>query len=183
MSNIIEQVRKYVKEEFEKPEACFKPAYEEHFIPVVKTALELAEKEDADKEVVEIAAWLHDIGSIIGDYENHHILSAKIAQELLQKLNYPQEKIEKVKQCILSHRGRFPGKKETKEAQILADADALVNFGDINSLLRSNYQNPKSEEEAKQKILAKLEGNYLKLSDKAKPLVEDKLEKARKELA
>ncbi len=172
---IIEKVKEFVKEEFEKPEAHYKESYEKHFIPVVKYAIQLAEKENADKEIAEISAWLHDIGSIRGDYKNHHISSSKIAEELLTKLNYPEEKIEQIKQCILSHRGSQNRKRKTKEAQILADADAIAHFDDIDGLFRNVYKN-------KKEVLAKLERSYTKLSEKVKSLVKDKLEKARQEL-
>lgn len=179
---IVEKVKEFVKRECEKPQAFFKGAYIRHIIPVVRYAFQLAEKENADKEnadkeIVEIAAWLHDIASIRGDYENYHISSAKIAEQLLKSLNYPQEKIEQVKHCILSHRGSKEIKKETKEAQILADADAMSHFDDIGGILKNELFN-----NDKRQVLEKLERSYLKLSDYAKPLVRDKLEKARKEL-
>lgn len=176
MAEIIEEIKKYVKEEFEKPNAHYKEAYKEHFLPVVKYSLKLAEKRKADKEIVEIAAWLHDIGSIKGDPREHHILSSKIADDLLRSLNYPKEKIDKVKHCILAHRGSIPIKRETKEAQILADADALAHFDDIEGILKRVFKNDKAG------TLLKLERSYAKLSDDAKILVKDKLEKARQEL-
>ena len=174
MNSITKQVKEYVKKAFENPDANFKGAYENHFIYVVKYALQLAEKENADKEIVEIAAWLHDIGSIKGYYKNHHNVSAKIAEQLLEKLNYPKEKIGQVKYCILTHRGSVPMKKETKEAQILAAADVLAHFDDIDGLIKIYKTN--------KEVLAKLERGYNKLSDDAKLLVKDKLEKAREEL-
>ena len=176
MEKIAEKVKEFVKKECEKPEACYKGAYEEHFIPVVKYSLELAEKENADKEIVEIAAWIHDIGSIKGDPREHHILSSKIAEDLLKSLNYPQDKIEQVKYCILSHRASKNIKRETKEAQILADADTISHFDNVEGILKRVFKNDKA------RTLAKLERGYNKLSDDEKTLVKDKLEKARQEL-
>jgi len=174
MKSIVEKVKCYVKKECGKPEACFRGAYENHFVPVVKYALQLAEKQKADKEVVEIAAWLHDIGSIKGYYENHHIVSAKIAEQLLKNLNYPRNKIEQVKHCILAHRARFPMKKETKEAQILADADAMSHFDDIPGLTKVWG--------SKEIVFKKLERSYIKLSKNARLLVKSKFERAKQEL-
>jgi uncharacterized protein len=177
---IIEKVKEFVIKEFEKPEAKDKESLNSHFIPVVEYAKKLAEENNADKEIVEIASWLHDIGSIRGDYENHHISSSKIAEQLLSSLNYPREKIEIIKNCILTHRGSIKMKRDTKEAQILADADALTHFDAIDELLRRGYGNTQPGD--KQKLLIKIERSYNKLSVTSKPLVKDKLEKARKQL-
>lgn len=179
---IAEKVKEFVKKEFVNPQRD-KDSYEEHFIPVVKYSLQLAEQQNADKEIAELASWLHDMGAVRGDYENHHISGAKIAEELLSNLNYPSEKIEQVKKCILNHRGSMSEKRQSKEEQILADADALAHFDDIKGLVKGEYGNSEPEKEAKKKVLEKLERSYLKLSDKAKPLVKDKLEQARKELS
>jgi len=66
----------------------------------------LAKEYNADVEIVELGV-IHDISmpSNIGPQEEHHIYGAKIAEELLTKYNYPQDKIERVKQCVLNHRG------------------------------------------------------------------------------
>ena len=84
MVKIIEQVKKFFKEEWENASPEVNRAFKGHFKAVLKYALMLAEKENADKEIVEISAWLHDISSIRGDYEDHHVKGAKIAEELLK---------------------------------------------------------------------------------------------------
>ncbi len=50
-----------------------------HIEAVVKNPELLAQKYGADKEIVLIAAWLHDIASITDYYlyENHHIKHKK----------------------------------------------------------------------------------------------------------
>ena len=83
---IIEQVREFVKKECEKPEAHYKGAFDKHFVNVVRNARELSKQQNVDEEIVEISAWLHDIGSIVGRYEDHHIASAEIADEFLKSL-------------------------------------------------------------------------------------------------
>ena len=81
--------------------------WEDHIKYVVDNALYLAKEYGADVEIVELGALLHDIAmpSNIGPREEHHIQGAKIAEGLLTKYNYPQDKIERVKQCVLNHRG------------------------------------------------------------------------------
>lgn len=61
-----------------KPENKFGIGCYYHIEAVVKNAELLAEKYNADKEVVIIAAWLHDIASITDYslYEMHHIHGA-----------------------------------------------------------------------------------------------------------
>src|SRR3989338_1011174 len=92
---LIEKVKVFVKEECNKESNKFGyEIYGAHFVPMVENAKKLAEKLNAEVEVVVIAAWLHDIGSIIYGRENHHITGAKIAEEKLRELKYPEEKIE-----------------------------------------------------------------------------------------
>ena len=40
-----------------------------------------------------------------GEREQHHIYGEEIAEQLLTELNYPKERIEQVKNCVLNHRG------------------------------------------------------------------------------
>ena len=73
-----------------------------HIESVAKNAELLAEKYGADKEVVIIASWLHDIASITdySMYEEHHVYGAKIAEDILNELNYEDEKMECSNNCI-----------------------------------------------------------------------------------
>lgn len=66
-----------------------------HTQDVVRIALILAEKEKADKEIVEISAWFHDTGTLDKQAKiiTHHIYSAKIAQSFLKEINFEKKKI------------------------------------------------------------------------------------------
>lgn len=102
--------------------------YAFHIKAVVRYALQMAKKSGADREVVEIAAWLHD--STIGTHGNkeHNITGAKEAERVMRKLGYPENKIKMVHHAIISHRckkGYFP---RTLEAKILATADAVAHL-------------------------------------------------------
>jgi len=102
-----------------------------HIKLVVKYALKLAKIKKADAEIVEIAAWLHDIGWTEKSRvrNQHHITSAKIAKKFLRKLGYPEDKIKKVTECILSHRGSIKEfKPKSLEAKILRNASAMAHF-------------------------------------------------------
>ncbi len=131
---MIDKIKDYVKENH-KPDD-----FKYHILPVVKNALVLAENLDADKEVVEAAAFLHDIGCTVEGYRDidniHHEHGAKIASDLLEKLGYNREFIERVAHCVLSHRARKGPSPETIEAEIVANADAMSHFDAFIDLVR-----------------------------------------------
>ncbi len=99
-----------------------------HIFPVVNNAVRLAQKLDADKEVVEIAAFLHDYTRCLGDRENHHNSSADYAINFLKKHNFPEEKIKLTDSCIRNHRGSLHVLRKSTEEKILATADAMAHI-------------------------------------------------------
>ena len=93
--DIIKEIEKTVEEACKKESNYFGyRAWTYHIFSAAKFAKILAEKLDADKEIVEIAALLHDYASVLNKelYQEHHIHGARLAEEILQKYNYPQEK-------------------------------------------------------------------------------------------
>lgn len=106
---------------------------------VVKSAKLFAKNTEADKEIVELAVWLHDWGAIQGFYKDHHIRGAAAAEEILKGFNYPKDKIEQIKHCIFTHRSSQGIKPETIEAKCVANADAVAHFLEIPDLLCSKY--------------------------------------------
>ena len=104
-----------------------------HIAAVVKNAEILAVKYGADKEVVMIAAWLHDIASITDYslYDLHHIHGAEMASDILKKYNYDSKKIYLVQECIRNHRGSISSIKNTPEELCVADADAISHLDNI----------------------------------------------------
>jgi len=163
--NIIQKVKKFVKDECIKPTSKY--GYEPfpfHFVPMVKHAEKLAEELGGDKEVILIAAWLHDIGSIIYGREDHHITGAEIAEKKLKELKYPKKKIELVKKCILNHRGSQENNRKTIEEQIIAEADSLSNFDNIAGIFKAAfiYENL-TQGEANSAVRRKLENKYKQL--------------------
>ena len=152
-----------------------------HIKAVVKNAEILANKYNADKEVCIIAAWLHDIASITDYnlYEEHHIYGAKMAEEILKKFKYDNNKIELVKSCILNHRGSIENKRLSKEEQIIADADAISHFDSIPSLLYLAYKEKNlSIEDGANFVKNKLERSFNKLSEDSKIFYEEKFKNA-----
>ena len=104
-----------------------------HIQPVVKHSLILGKKLKADMEILELSALLHDYASLVDKklYKEHHLHGARLAGEILSNLNYPEEKIKHIKDCILSHRGSLNIKKKTIEAKILASADAMAHITEL----------------------------------------------------
>lgn len=178
--NIISEVRKYVEDECKKETNFFgMSAYDHHFVSMVKYAKQLAKETGADLEVVELAGWLHDIASILGDYENHHISGAERAEILLTKYDYPKEKIGQIKHCIIAHRGSKDIPRETVEAECIADADAMSHFDNVSSLFSLALVTRKLEvDEAKRFVREKLERSWNKLTPRAKAMIKQKYDSA-----
>jgi HD superfamily phosphodiesterase len=149
-------------------------AWTHHIAKVVTFSKQLADMMHADSEVVELAALLHDYASIINKdfYQDHHVHGAHLAQQLLEKYNYPQEKIEQIEHCILSHRASKNIKRETIEAEIIASADAMAHFTNIPSLFSLAYTVKGLEtEEGKVFVMEKLERSWKKLLPEAKEII------------
>lgn len=107
----------------------------EHTQRVYNMCMHIGKIENADLEVLRLAALLHDIGREEQDKSKGKICHAErgavLAKEILEKYNVDKVIIDKVIHCIETH--RFRGKKvpQTKEAQILFDADKLDSIGAI----------------------------------------------------
>lgn len=108
-----------------------------HVMRVYELCLNLARKiKNIDLDILRLAALLHDISGVeeLKDKSGkvcHARESAKMAQKILKKFGYSQEKIDKIIHCILAHRYRTGVRPKTKEAKILFDADKLDALGAI----------------------------------------------------
>ena len=172
---IVKKIRKFVEEECKKPTNNHEEAYKTHFIPVVEYSKILAGKLNADIEIVELAAWLHDIGSVIHGRVNHHITSSEIAEKKLSEFGYDKGKIEKIKHCILAHRGSQDIERRCIEAEILAEADAMSHFDDLPGLFKAAfvYEGLKRDE-AKESLKNHLINSFNKLSSGSKEIIKPK---------
>lgn len=177
--DIIKYLCKEVERRCQMPSNHFGMGCFYHIQAVVNHAEALAENYNGDKEVVIIAAWLHDIASITDYdlYEEHHIHGAAIAEQILKEFNYDAERIKLIKQCIRNHRGSVLRTKITIEELCVADADAISHFDNVPSLLYLAYVNKKlGIEEGREFVRNKLKRSYEKLSDNSKILYETKYE-------
>lgn len=132
----MEEKYRKIKEIVEKELSCSAHNME-HIMRVYNLCLHLAENEpDIDIDILKTAALLHDIGRVKEDNDDsgridHAIHSAKMAENILRNLGYEEDKIEKIKHCIMTHRFRSGNVPKTKEAKILFDADKLDALGSI----------------------------------------------------
>lgn len=106
-----------------------------HIIRVYNLCLLLAKyEEDVDLEILIPSALLHDIARVKESQDktgeiDHAILGSEIAEDILRMLEYDEEKIEKIKHCITTHRFRSGNEPKTIEAKILFDSDKLDVIG------------------------------------------------------
>lgn len=179
--DIIQKIKDFVEDECKKPTSKY--GYEPfpfHLVPMVGYAAKLADELGGDKEVILLAAWLHDIGSIVYGRNDHHITGAEIAEQKLKELQYPAEKIEVVKKCILNHRGSQQNSRESIEEQIIAEADIINNFDNIAGLFKAAlvYEN-QTQGEAKDSVRKKLENKWNQLHfEKSKEIIRPRFEAA-----
>lgn len=177
--DIVEKVRKFVRDECKKPTSKYGyEPFENHFAPVVKYAKELANELGADEEIVEISAWLHDIGSIVHGREEHHITGAKIAVEKLRELGYSEDSIGRVEKCIFRHRGSQKMELETLEEQILAEADSMSAFDNIEGIFKAAFTyEHKTQSEDRESVLRKMNNKWNQLKfEKSKEIMRPKFE-------
>jgi len=106
----------------------------DHILRVYRLAEVLAEKEGADLEIVRAAALLHDAADASGselDRLDHHEAAAIAAGRVLAAEGWPEERIQSVQDCILTHRFRAGEPPATLEAKVLFDADKLDAIGAV----------------------------------------------------
>ena len=177
MSKIEEKIYEEVKRRCSLPSNTYGiGAWDHHIKLVYDLAKKNYKKYNAKREIVVLAALLHDIASVTNkDYtENHHIIGADIAEELLKKENYPEVEINQVKTCILNHRGSVLKEKNTPEEVCIADCDAMAHFYAVPSLLSMVYKEKGlSIDDGADFVLKKLERSYKKLSDIGKREVKE----------
>ena len=164
---IISIVKVIVKEANDSPRNKYgKTVWKYHLETVAKHALTLGKKLGADLEVVELAAYLHDLASLVDETKiaKHHLHGAKMAEEILRELGLPEEKIKAVKACIFSHRGSLKITRKTLEEKIIASADAMSHFSYLPDMFFLAYGVHKFQtEEGAAWLKEKLERSWKKI--------------------
>lgn len=176
--DIIEEIKKYLIKKTEEYKLNSEDHYDfwnEHIKYVYEESIKLAEKYNADIEIVSLGALLHDIALInqVGDRKDHHINGEKISRDVLEKLNYDKGKMERVLKCIYNHRSSKQA--GTIEEMCVADADILAHFDNIPMLFNSAFvRNKISLNEVREWMKNTFERDFNDLSDKTQKTFGDK---------
>ena len=107
----------------------------EHTERVFRLALHIGKKEGADMTIISLAALLHDIGRNC-EAESHGRVchaekGAEMAACILEKHNLDSNLIKEIIHCIETHRFRNNKHPQTREAEVLFDADKLDSIGAV----------------------------------------------------
>ncbi len=133
-----------------------------HLLGVEKFAKKLLKQlPKADKEIVMLGVWLHDLQRIRGIKGDHAKIGAREAVKVLREFNYEKNKISRVKDIILSHTCGTNLRPKTIEGKILSSADAMAHYtNDFYLVIAVTGQ--RNLKEYKDWVMEKLDRNYNK---------------------
>lgn len=138
-------------------------------------ALQLeGEDEEASQlhmEALVLSAYLHNISTIEFGFQDHHVKSAEMAVEFLQKHEAAEELVCKVKEILLAHTTVLPAEERATlplEARIVYDADKLGRLSGlavVTSLIEfgARYPNRAVNGEVLSAILRHIEERFVEL--------------------
>lgn len=109
-----------------------------------------------------------------------HITGAKIAEEKLVEFDYPLEKINLIKKCILNHRGSQQNHRDSIEEQIIAEADTMSAFDNISGIFKAAFvYEDETQGKAKESVRRKLKNKWNQLHFKrSKEIIKPKYDAA-----
>lgn len=164
---------------FDKTQNCeIGQTWKYHLFPVIENAVMLADKYNADKDVVEVAALFHDYADLLdmNNRSNHHILGANLAEKILIEDGFDRQFVEKVKLCILNHRTSVVKEKFSIEEICVADADAMAHMDSVVELICWRAYLNESIMECNNFVKKKIQKSYEKMSRETQILMKDKYE-------
>lgn len=129
----IEQLSAHIKAHFATAPKCHDWDHTER---VLHNALKIQETEGGCREIIEVAALMHDYARP-EEMESkgrlcHAAAGAELTRALLPKFGFSDSTfIEHIAQCVLCHRYRNNHIPQTIEAKIIFDADKLDSIGAI----------------------------------------------------
>lgn len=136
--SVIDKTILFVKQKLENAEAGHDWF---HIERVFKNALLIAQQEDCDIEIVKLGALLHDIADSKFN-DGDETIGPRIAREFLESQKIAEPKIQHVVAIIenISFKGgNFEKKFNSKELEIVQDADRLDAIGAIGIARTFNY--------------------------------------------
>lgn len=178
MNNIVNLIEQEIKELIKIYKENCEDHYDfwnEHIKYVYEESQKLAKQYGADIEIVKLGALLHDIAlfSKVGDRKDHHINGKILAEKMLKKYNYPDDKLARVLSSVYNHRS---SKNATSiEDLCVADADIIAHFDNIPMLFNSAYNRCNVNlSEVRSWMKECFEKDYNDLSDRAKEQFKDR---------
>ncbi|MFA6469140.1 MAG: HD domain-containing protein [Bacteroidota bacterium] len=134
--NIVLSASKYVNHLFDRKSTIAALYHNfDHTLEVVEHVKEISTAmriNQANKEIVLLAAWFHDTGYLFSPVE-HEERSIVIATEFLRAHGYPETKIKMIAGCIRAT--KVPQQPKTDLEKIMSDAD-LLHLGKKESIAR-----------------------------------------------
>lgn len=128
---LVAAVHDLVRAECARATNRFSPSFfEDHVLPVVDLARELAPRLGARRDVVELAAYLHDLAAIrdLSCVPTHAADGARLAGELLRVRGAPAPLAEAVARCCAAHSSPVPPGQGSAEEVCLSNADLLAQL-------------------------------------------------------
>jgi hypothetical protein len=124
-------IRELVRSECLRASNGFGPAFfDQHVLPVAAYGRQLAIALGADPQVVELAAYLHDLSAVrdLACIPTHHLESARIARTILLDRGCTRSMVEAVCRCIASHSAPVGRGHGTLEEVCLSNADVMAQL-------------------------------------------------------
>ncbi len=104
--------------------------FDEHIAVVAEYAANLAAILGADRAIVELAAYLHDLSAVrdASTLPNHASASAQLAAQLLSERGCSPEIVDAVARCVVTHSSPIPLGGGTSEEVCISNADAMAQI-------------------------------------------------------
>jgi hypothetical protein len=135
INSAVESTKEHFMRTFRKENPLYR-YIDRHVLEVEKWAIEIMKDfPQANKNVVLLSVWLHDIGILDRTKKDDHAVFAESeARRFLPKIGVDLETTEKVAHCVRAHRNKDVAP-ETLEAKILTAADSASHMTDINYIV------------------------------------------------
>lgn len=132
MNKVYERIWKLAKPYYKKG----RPIDIDHISWMMKDAMTVCKKENLDDSLLLPLVILHDVGYGVGEHvylekelkKEHMVAGAKIAEEILQKINYPKDKMKKIVYYISVHDNWIYGENNLYKNDLILGAFNDLDF-------------------------------------------------------
>lgn len=157
-----------------------------HILNVVELATEIANAEEADIDVVRVAAVFHDVAKLEAEQDVHAEAGARVAREYLKSRgNYPESFIEEVCGAVVDHSYTGGLENVPLESRCLIEGDVLDKVGANGAmlmLLRMGYESRTHMDSAKMvgRVLQRARDHTERVvSDRANSIAHQRIKRVR----